>query len=35
VRARGVRAILDVYFQQGDTDALIAFMQEQKPMPIR
>jgi hypothetical protein len=35
VRARGVRAIVDVYFYQGDTDALIAFMQEQRPMPIR
>ncbi|WP_426196565.1 tetratricopeptide repeat protein [Massilia sp. DWR3-1-1] len=29
VRARGVRAILEVYFYQGDTDALVAFMQEQ------
>ena len=27
VRARGVRAILEVYFYQGDTDALVAFMQ--------
>ncbi len=35
VRARGVRAIVDVYFSQGDTDAMIAFMQEQRPMPIR
>jgi hypothetical protein len=35
VRARGVRAIVDVYFYQGDTDAMIAFMQEQRPMPIR
>jgi len=35
VRQRGVRAIVDVYFHQGDTDALIAFMQEQRPMPIR
>ncbi|WP_426109863.1 tetratricopeptide repeat protein [Massilia sp. PWRC2] len=27
LRARGVRAILEVYFYQGDTDALVAFMQ--------
>lgn len=35
VRARGVRAIVDVYFHQGDTDALVAFMQEQRPLPAR
>ncbi|MDB5960455.1 MAG: tetratricopeptide repeat-containing protein [Massilia sp.] len=28
LRARGVRAILEVYFYQGDTDALVAFMQK-------
>ena len=35
VRARGVRAIVDVYFHQGDTDALVAFMQEQSTAPSR
>lgn len=35
VRARGVRAIVDVYFHQGDTDALVAFMQERSTAPSR
>lgn len=30
VRARGVRAILEVYFYQGDTEALVAFTSQQK-----